>query len=127
MADIDRFTAKFDRAVTACMRAEQLVRHSAAAAARARTTIASSRRIRVLALETRDNWVNADLALASMRCQVAAVTAQMRRAGLDRPNATTAVRARMRFVLYDGGFREAEVEPVVARVSAWVDELFAAA
>jgi hypothetical protein len=124
---IERFSNVFDRAVLACAMAERLVISSAQAGARARATVASSRRIRALALETRDCWANADRVFGSMRRQVERVATQMRRDGMDRRDTATAVRARVRFVLYDGGFHEAEAEPVVARASEWVDELFAAA
>jgi hypothetical protein len=124
---MDQFSAVFDRAVLACASAERLVIRSAEASARARATVANSRRIRTLALETRDYWANADLVFGSMRRQVETVATQMRRAGMDRQDTVAAVRSRVRFVLYDGGYREVEAEPVVTRASVWVDELFAAA
>jgi hypothetical protein len=46
---------------------------------------------------------------------------------MEREDAAAIVRARVRFVLYDGGFREAEAESVVHRASTWVEELFEAA
>lgn len=121
------FPPPFDRAVTACVRAAVLVRRSASAAARARETRASSLRMRALVRETRDYWVTADLVYSSMRRQVKQVAATMRVAGLDQERAAAEVRARVRFILYDGGFGEIEVEPVVQRASGWVEELFAAA
>lgn len=121
------FPPLFDRAVTASVRAEVLVRRSASAAARARATRASSLRMRTLVRETRDYWATADLVYSSMRRQVEQVVAAMRDAGLDQERTAAHVRARVRFVLYDGGFGEIEVEPVVQRASGWVEELFAAA
>jgi hypothetical protein len=121
------FPPLFDRSVTACVCAEVLVRRSASAAALAREMRASSLRMRTLVRATRDYWATADLVYSSMRRQLEQVAATMRAAGLDQERAAAEVRARVRFVLYDGGFGEIEVEPVVQRASLWVEELFEAA
>jgi hypothetical protein len=117
----------FDRAALACVEAECLVVRSTAAMMRARATLASTRRLRNLAQETRDYWVNADTAFTFMRRQVETVARVLRKSGVAPGDAAARVRQRVRFVLYDGGFREVEVEPVVERATAWVDEVFLAA
>jgi hypothetical protein len=124
---LGRFAPILDRAVTACMQTELLIKQSTAAAARARELRTSIRRTRLLARETRDYWASADLLFTRMRRQVERMAAAMRATGVSRAEAVAAVRTRTRVVLYDGGFREVEVEPVVERISAWVDELFEAA
>jgi hypothetical protein len=123
----ENFPPLFDRAALASVEAERLVVRSTAAVTRARATLASTRRLRDLAQETRDHWVSADAAFRLMRRQVEAVARAFRNSGVAPRDAAARVRQRVRFVLYDGGFREAEVEPVVERATAWVDEVFLAA
>jgi hypothetical protein len=62
-----------------------------------------------------------------LRRQVAVVAHGMRAAGMSEAEAATVVRAHIRFVLYDGGLREVEAEPVVMRATAWVEETYRAA
>ncbi len=125
--DAMRFSRVFDRAVVACADAERLAAHCRDAQARARTTHASSRRIRVLAEETRAAWVDSDSVLGAMRHEVEAVAASMREAGVERDGAGATVRAHMRFVLYDGGMTEQDAESLIERASDWVDQVYLAA
>lgn len=99
---------------------------SAAAVTRARELRAVSRRRRLLVRQTRDYLASADIVFSALRSEVDAIAAAMREAGVRRRDAAIAVQDRVRSVLYGDGFREVEVEPVVARATAWVDEAFAA-
>jgi hypothetical protein len=121
------FTSVFDRAVAACAHAQLLMARCAETSARARTTHASSRRIRTLAADTRDAWVGAGVVFDAMRHEVESVVVTMRAAGVGRDAAAAAVRAHVRFVLYDGGLGEYDAEPVVERASQWVEMLYSAA
>jgi hypothetical protein len=117
----------FDRALAACAQAQVLLSRSVEAAARSRELGASSRQIRRHAVETREAWRGADLINSMLRRQVAVVAGGMRAAGMSETEAATVVRAHIRFVLYDGGLREVEAEPLVARAAAWVEETYRAA
>jgi hypothetical protein len=121
------FTELFDRAVAACAGAQLLSSRCAATALRAREERASARRIRHCAVKTRVAWAGADELLDHMRCEVEAVAEAMLRSGMEQAEAAAAVRAHVRFVLYDGGLCEQEAEPVVERASAWVNAVYAAA
>jgi hypothetical protein len=121
-----QFSALFDRALAACAKAQQLAARSTEAVARARVTRSSARRTRALVVGARDAWAESDAIFSLMRHEVEAVAARLRDAGVAREEAAAAVRAHMRFVLYDGGMNEASAEPVVQRASSWVDMLFAA-
>jgi osmotically-inducible protein OsmY len=125
--DAARFSSMFDRAVGACAHAQLLMGRCAEISARARTTHASSRRLRALAAETHDAWMGAGKVFDVMRHEVESVAGAMRTAGVQRDAAAAAVRAHVRFVLYDGGLGEHEAEPVVERASQWVDQLYSAA
>jgi hypothetical protein len=122
-----RFSSVFDRAVAACAHAQLLYARCAETSARARTTHASSRRIRLLAVETRDAWADANEVFGTMRHEVEAVAGAMRASGIGRDDAAAAVRAHVRFVLYDGGLGERDAEPVVERASLWVEMAYSAA
>jgi osmotically-inducible protein OsmY len=122
-----RFSGVFDRAVAACAHAQVLMGQCAATAVRARATHASSRRLRTLAAETRDAWMGAGKLFDVMRHEVESVAGAMRAEGVERDAAAAAVRAHVRFVLYDGGLGEHEAEPVVERASQWVEQLYNAA
>jgi hypothetical protein len=121
------FTRLFDRAVAACAAAQSLTSKSAEAVVRARATCASARRVRALVTETREAWEIADLVNTDMRGEVERVAWALRDSGMDSSAAAAAVRAHIRFVLYDGGLTERDAEPVVARASDWVDRVYAAA
>ncbi|MEO8560594.1 MAG: hypothetical protein ABI601_00870 [bacterium] len=85
------------------------------------------RRVRTLVTETREAWAIADLVNSDMRGEVERIAQALRDSGLDNSAAAATVRAHIRFVLYDGGLRERDAEPVVARASHWVDDVYAAA
>lgn len=127
MTETPVFGAGFDRAIRACATAQLLVVRSVEASTRARDLRTSAIRIRRSAVESRDAWRGADRANAIMRTRVIAVARSMRAAGATEAETATAVRGRMRFVLYDGGLDEREAEPLVARSMEWVAECFRAA
>jgi hypothetical protein len=115
-----------DRALAACARAQQLAAQSTDAVARARAAHCSSRSSRVLVRQARRAWAESDAIFSAVRRELETVAAEMREAGVDQRDAAAAVRAHVRFVLYDGGVSEAAAEPVVQRATAWVELLFAA-
>jgi hypothetical protein len=121
------FTPQFDRAIAACARAQVLLSASAEAAGRSRDVRASAQRIRRLTIETREAWRGAARINAVMQRQITTVATAMRNAGICQDEATTVVRAHIRFVLYDNGLREVDAEPVVDRATAWVEETYRAA
>ena len=123
----DPFTPLFDRSVQLCAEAQALVQRSVSELARARALRSAWRNARPLVQEGRANLEVAEILFTSLRGEVKSAARSMRRAGLDEAEATAAVRARVRFVLYDGGFREMEAEPVVDHAAAWVRELYKAA
>jgi len=123
----EAFSELFDRAVAACAEAQRLSGLSAEAVARARATRASARRVRALVWETRDAWAVADLVYSDMRGEVQRVALALREAGLDQSATAAAIRAHIRFVLYDGGLAERDAEPVVDRANSWVNVVFRAA
>jgi hypothetical protein len=125
--DALRFSMLFDRAVAACAQAQLLSTRCRETQANARAAHASARRIRSLAFETRAAWAESSIVFAAMRQEVEAVAQAMRSEGVERAHAGAAVRAHMRFVLYDGGLREQEAESVIARASEWVDLVYRAA
>ena len=121
------FTHVFDRAVAACAEAQCLSGRTAESVKKARRERASARRVRALIAETRDTWQGANAMYAVMREQVERVAREMRDVGVDNASAAATIRQHIRFVLYDGGLTERDAEPVVARASTWVDQVFAAA
>jgi hypothetical protein len=121
------FSHVFDRAVAACAEAQCLSGRTAESVKKARRERASARRVRALIAETRDTWQGANAMYAVMREQVERVAREMRDVGVDNASAAATIRQHIRFVLYDGGLTERDAEPVVARASTWVDQVFAAA
>jgi hypothetical protein len=121
-----RFSQLFDRAAGACARAQALAAQCADTAARARSSHASARRLQALAVETRAAWAGANATYGVMRREVELVASAMLASGVSGEAAAAAVRARVRFVLYDGGLREQDAEPVVETASDWVDAVYAA-
>ena len=121
------FNDLFDRAVAACAEAQHLSGRTAESVRRARLQRASAYRVRALIAETRDTWEGANAIYAVMRVQVERVAREMRDAGIEDRDALATVRARLRFVLYDGGLTEQDAEPVVQRASNWVEQVYAAA
>jgi hypothetical protein len=122
-----RFSRLFDRAVAACAQTQLLATRCRESQTRARATHASARRIRALAAETRAAWADTNLVFGAMRQHVEAVAQAMRADGIEREHAGAAIRARIRFVLYDSGLREQEAETVVAHANDWVDFVYRAA
>jgi hypothetical protein len=122
-----RFSRLFDRAVAACAQAQLLATRCRESQSRARAAHVSAGRIRVLAIETRSAWADTNAVFDLMRREVESVAEAMRASGIERAHAAAAIRAHMRFVLYDGGLREQEAETVVERATEWVDEVYAAA
>ena len=117
----------FDRAIAACAESQRVVGLSASTAERMRASRAASSRLRQAAMQMRDAWADANAVHAILRGEVERVARSMRDAGVDDRAAVATVRAHIRFVLYDGGRTEREAEPVVQRVSAWVEQVYAAA
>lgn len=121
------FSSRFDRAIAACADAQATVTRSAEAAARSRDMRSSASRTRHLAAETQAAWQDADLTTALMRRHVSRIARAMRDAGMTEGDAAAAVRAHVRFVLYEGGLGEREAEPVVERANACVADSYHAA
>ena len=121
------FSELFDRAVAACASAQRIAGESAESVRRARAVGATSRRLRRLAGETREAWAGADMMYSNMRNEVERFATEMRDAGVDDRAAVATLRAHIRFMLYDGGLTERDAEPVVARASVWVEQIYAAA
>jgi hypothetical protein len=121
------FTQLFDRAVAACAHAQVLAARCRESQSSARAAHVSARRIRALAVETRAAWAESDRTFSAMRCQVELAAAGMREEGMECSRAAAAVRAHVRFVLYDDGQHEQEAEEIVARASAWVEQVYQAA
>lgn len=126
-ADDARFSQLFDRALSACARAQTLCTRCRELQAKARGAHASARRIRDLAGETRTAWAESNRLFATLRHEVELVAQGMRNDGVERAHAATVIRAHIRFVLYDGGGREQEAESVVAQASEWVAKVYQAA
>ena len=75
----------------------------------------------------RQAWAEAEAVHSVLRNEVERVARTLREAGVDHRAALATVRAHIRFVLYDGGLAEQDAEPVVARASSWVEQVYAAA
>jgi hypothetical protein len=123
----DPFTPLFDRSVELCVRAQALVRESSSELVRSRTLKLVARRAKAVAETGRMNLEVAAILFTSLRDEVESTVSSMREAGLTEAEAEATVSARVRFVLYDGGFREEEAEPVVEHTTTWVRELYDAA
>lgn len=72
-------------------------------------------------------WAQAEAAHSVLRDEVERVARALRDAGVDDRSAVATVRSHLRFVLYDGGLTEQDAEPVVARATLWVHQVYAAA
>ena len=121
------FSSLFDRAAAACAESQRLVNDSARTVAKARASRGASARPRRCVMEMRDVWASAEVMHSVLRDEVERVARLMRDSGVDDQTALATVRARIRFVLYDGGLTEQDAEPVVERVSLWVEQVYAAA
>ena len=121
------FSELFDRAVAACAESQRIVGLSARTLSLARTSRADAARLRRAAVLMRDTWTEAEAVHSVLRNEVERVARSLREAGVDDRAAVATVRAHIRFVLYDGGLAEQDAEPVVARASLWVEQIYAAA
>jgi hypothetical protein len=121
------FSDLFDRAAGACAESQRLVGLSARTLSESRTSQKNSWRLRRLAVQMRGAWAEAAAAHSVLRDEVERVARTLRDAGVDDRAAVATVRAHIRFVLYDGGLTEQDAEPVVARASRWVEQIYAAA
>jgi hypothetical protein len=124
--DALRFSQLFDRALAACAEAQRLAARCGETQARARAAHASARRLHALAGQTRVAWADSSIVFAVLRREVELVARAMRERGVERAHAAAAMRAHMRFVLYDGGLREQEAEVLILRANEWVDVAYAA-
>ena len=121
------FSSPFDRAAAACARSQRIVAESAQAQERARVSRVAATLQRRKAARMREAWTNADALHTVLRAEVEHVARVMRDSGVDDRAAVATVKARIRFVLYDGGLTEQDAEPVVQRASLWVEQVYAAA
>jgi hypothetical protein len=121
------FSELFNRAVAACAESQRIVGLSVRTLSFARSSRAHAIRLRRAAVLMRDTWTEAEAVHSVLRNEVERVARSMRDAGVDDHHALAAVRAHIRFVLYDGGLAEQDAEPVVARASLWVEQIYAAA
>jgi DNA-directed RNA polymerase sigma subunit (sigma70/sigma32) len=117
----------FDRAAAACAESQRLVGLSARTMTSIRVSRADAAQLRRSAVQMRDTWTEAEAVHAVLRNEVERVARTLRDAGVDDRAAVATVRAHIRFVLYDGGLAEQDAEPVVARASLWVKQIYAAA
>lgn len=121
------FSSLFDHAAAACAESQRLVTRSALTAERARASRVRSERLRRTIVRMRQAWADADAMHSVLRSAVERLAREMCEAGVDDREAVATVRARIRFVLYDGGLTEQDAEPVVQRASNWVEQVYAAA
>lgn len=121
------YSELFNRAAAACAEAQRLVGLSARALSRSRLSRADALRLRRAAAQMREAWEEAEAAHSVLRDEVELVARTLREAGLDNRAAVAAVRSQLRFVLYDDGLTEQDAEPVVARATFWVEQVYAAA
>jgi hypothetical protein len=121
------FSELFDRAVAACAESQRLVGLSSRTMTYTRASRADASQLRRTAVQMRDTWVEAEAVHSVLRNEVERVARTLRDAGVDDRAAVATVRAHIRFVLYDGGLAEQDAEPVVARASLWVEQIYAAA
>lgn len=121
------FSEVFDRAAAACAESQRLVGISARTMTRTRASCSQSAQLRRIAVQMRDRWAQAEVVHSVLRREVERVACSLRDAGVEDREAVATVRAHIRFVLYDGGLAEQDAEPVVARASLWVAQIYAAA
>jgi hypothetical protein len=121
------FSALFNRAAPACAEAQRLVGLSARTLSQSRRSRADALRLRRTVTQMREAWEEAEAAHSVLREEVVRVARTLREAGLDNRAAVATIRSRLRFVLYDDGLTEQDAEPVVARATLWVEQVYAAA
>ncbi len=121
------FSELFNRAAAACAESQRLVGLSARTLSSSRRSRADASRLRRTAAQMREAWAEAEAAHSVLREQVELVAQTLREAGMDNRSAGATVRSHLRFVLYDGGLAEQDTEPIVARATLWVEQVYAAA
>ena len=121
------FSELFNRAAAACAKSQRLVSLSAGTISRTRHARADAVRLRRSAMQIREAWAEAEAAHSVLRDEVERVARTLREAGMDNRAAVATVRSHIRFVLYDDGLMEQDAEPVVARATLWVEQIYAAA
>ena len=121
------FSELFNRAAAACAESQRLVGISAKRISHSRVSRADASRLRRIAVRMRDTWAKAEAVHSVLRDEVERVARTLRDAGVNDRAAVATVRAHIRFVLYDGGLSEQDAEPVVARASHWVEQIYTAA
>ena len=121
------FSALFNRAAAACAQSQRIVADSARIVAQHRLVRAVAARLRRTAVHMREAWAEAETVHSVLRVEVERVARTLRNAGVDDRAAVATVRSHIRFVLYDGGLTEQDAEPVVARATLWVEQIYAAA
>ncbi len=121
------FTELFNRAAAACAESQRLVGLSARTISHTRVSRADASRLRRTAAQMREAWAEAEAVHSVLRDEVERVARTLRDAGVDNRSAVATVRSHIRFVLYDGGLAEQDAEPVVARATLWVEQIYAAA
>lgn len=121
------FSDLFNRAVAACAESQRIVGLSSSTLSFSRSSRAAAIRLRRAAVLMRDTWSEAEAVHRVLRNEVESVARAMRKSGMNDRAAVATVRAHIRFVLYDGGLAEQDAEPVVARASLWVEQIYAAA
>ena len=122
-----RFTELFNRAAAACAESQRLVGLSARTISHTRVSRTDASRLRRTAAHMREAWAEAEAVHSVLRDEVERVARTLRDAGVDNRSAVATVRSHIRFVLYDGGLAEQDAEPVVARATLWVEQIYAAA
>lgn len=121
------FSELFNRAAAACAESQRLVGLSARTLSHTRVSRADALRLRRTAAQVRVAWAEAEAVHLVLRDEVERVARTLRDAGVDPRAAVATVRSHIRFVLYDGGLTEQDAEPVVARATLWVEQVYAAA
>ena len=121
------FSELFARAAAACAESQRIVGLSTQTMRFARSSRADAMRLRRAAVLMRDTWTEAEAVHSVLRSEVERVARGMRDAGVNDRAAVATVRAHIRVLLYDGGLAEQDAEPVVARASLWVEQIYAAA
>ena len=121
------FSELFNRAAAACAESQRLVGRSARTLSHTRISRADASRLRRTTAQMRTAWAEAEAAHSVLRGEVEFVARTLRDAGVDNRSAVKTVRSQIRFVLYDGGLTEQDAEPVVARATLWVEQIYAAA
>lgn len=121
------FSELFNRAAAACAEAQRMVGRSADTLAKSRRSRSDALQLRRITSRMREAWAEAEAVHSVLREEVELVARTLKEAGVDNRSAVATVRSHIRFVLYDGGLTEQDAEPVVARATLWVEQIYAAA